>query len=114
MLNQVHTIYKNTIGMSYQWNSFFDPSLPIQLKIAEVSIYDLKDFLNALQNTSSLNCKCTTCDRNSRCKAIQFKQGQTEIKIRVNANELNDICDLIQGTLFQLELTDLLSTLELH
>ncbi len=106
--------------MSYLWNSNYsieEEDQVFQLKIFDISLeitfWDLKDFLSAISQTK-MQCTCNKCNSLSRCKAIQFTQQYSELKIKVNAIELKAIRNLVQGTLFKIELNTILEDLSIN
>lgn len=117
MQNYIHTLYTNSIGMSFQWSTFLDYESPIQLKIKsasfELTLADLLDLSKIIESTYDTGCTCKICNSSSCFKVIQFKQEDIHIKIQTTLDELKQISELVRGTLFELQLNNLLTSLEL-
>lgn len=117
-MNAVNKIYSNTIGMSFYWQQKLDTSLQkIQIVFCNtgflLSFYELKDF--AFFCESSLKTQaCDTCKSTTTCKNLLLRTPSDKIDLAVSREELMQIQELINGTIFRMEMKQWVTSLCLN
>ncbi|WP_340066322.1 hypothetical protein [Ascidiimonas aurantiaca] len=113
MMNDIIPIYHNKYGISFRWKrtiGYKDPD-KVQLVFREMGFYfsvnQLKDFLYFTQQSRKHTDYCN-CDVKEQARCILLKTPSSHIELAVNSVELDQIEDLLQGTLFHLSLNNLL------
>lgn len=108
-MEQIHQIYLNSIGIAFYWEKE-EGIIPnrIQLIIKEIGLFfsltELKDFNYLIDESLVKNNCCEDCAlKNSNCKFL-LKTPLYPLDLSVSMNELKEIKDLINGTLFKIEM----------
>lgn len=109
-MNQISQIYHNDFGVSFHWRKENRViTNRVQLVFKETGFYfsepELQQFSEIIQNTCS-KMICRDCSRFSECHKFLLKTPLVEIDLAVCKNELLQIKDLVEGTLFQLRLEE--------
>lgn len=110
----MHLIYHNEFGVAFQWkkNSVKD-ILKIQIVFRDtgllVSQEELTQFSKNIKRTKDSNSPCSECTQNECCKALLVDSPAPQVTFAMNAKELDAVQDLVEGTLFQLNLDNYLS-----
>lgn len=114
-MNDIEQIYHNNLGVAFHWIQN-DVVLKerVQIVFKETGFYftlcEIKDFVQIIDTT----CKkrdCGDCPYNSQCHKFLLKTPLQHLDLAVSQNELLEIKDLVEGTLFTIELLDYLSNL---
>ncbi len=109
-MNTIDRIYSNTFGISFFWKKDTDVAIPkIQLVFRDIgfllTLNELKDFSNSCSIAIASQC-CDQCINYTNCKSLLLRTPSEKIDLAVNKNELDQIQELINGTIFRLELKD--------
>ncbi|MBC6998282.1 hypothetical protein [Cytophaga sp. FL35] len=114
-MDDILLIYSNNLGLAFQWkyvNS--EKQKKVQLVFRDtglfLSIPQLVIFSNNIK-TSKLSSQCTPCPSNSNCRSILIESPYKSVSFAMNQKEVEEIEDLVEGTLFQLNLIEYLSDL---
>ncbi len=111
MREDIYPIYNNSFGISFQWKRgpaktngkvqiiFRDTGLLLSHK-------ELELFSKNVQCTKKGNGLCDTCKNEMDCRSLLLDTPASQVSLAVSFRELNAIEDLVQGTLFQLELNN--------
>jgi len=117
-MENVEQIYVNDFGLSFYWRKE-DEVLKdrVQIVFKETGFYlSLAEIIRFSEMIADA-CKktdCGTCCNRSRCHKFLLKTPLREIDLAVSSGELVKIKDLIEGTLFHVQLIDYLSRLSLN
>ena len=109
-MSSVFKIYDNQIGISFQWQK--------KAKLTQVifrdtgfhlSISEIAFFLDqvALSRTKQ---PCIGCRLGADCRSMLLQTPVSKVSMAVSLNELDEVEDLLRGTLFQLELNEYLES----
>ena len=114
-MEEIYPIFKNTYGMSFQWKKDIVKN---KFDRVQVIFRDTGFYLNMKEIHSFSNCVaeakrrggCTCCDQDCMtARNILLKTPCEHVDLAVNQSELELIDDLIKGTLFQIELDQMLN-----
>lgn len=111
-MRDVRIIYHNSLGMAFYWVKEDEVLTDrIQMVFKETGFYlsytEIKKFSGMISEACTKT-NCATCGRGNNCKRFLLKTPLQQIDLAVSADELDKIKDLVEGTLFQLELEDYL------
>jgi hypothetical protein len=112
-MDDINTIYYNEFGIAFQWiKTPGKDSNKIQLVFKDTGVYvtenELELFSLIIENTLSSLCVCEGCQRKDSCKSYLLQTPFGQISFAMTLKELNDVDDLITGTIFQLRLDNML------
>ncbi len=108
-MQDINTIYHNYFGVAFQWKKdVLAAGNKIQIIFRDtgllLSYAELKQFSKNIIATRKSNTPCADCALNDSCKALLVDSPAPQITFAMNVEELNAIQDLVEGTLFQLDL----------
>ena len=110
-MSDVYKIYDNQIGISFKWHK---DSLLTQIIFKNVGFHlcleEIELFIDQIQ-LSRVHKSCLDCKMSDDCKSLLLRTPSSNVSMAVSLKELNDIEDLLNGTMFQLELNDYLKDL---
>ncbi|MDT0676376.1 hypothetical protein [Autumnicola musiva] len=106
-MEDVDVIYHNKFGIAFRWQSpelNADPNR-IQLVFKDMGFYLRKDELVQLAGNiqTAAQHNCCKCDKKN-CRSILVKSPLLKMDFAVTREELEEISDLIEGTLFKVNL----------
>lgn len=111
-MSDIIQIYSNDIGISFQWKK--SSSNLTQIIFRDIGFHltanEIKLFLGKIHNAKNLN-TCSNCELNKKCRSILLETPSHRVSLAVSSEELNLIEDLLEGTLFQLNLSVYLNRL---
>lgn len=108
-MKDIHPIYHNNFGIAFQWkrNSVKD-ILKVQIVFRDTGLLlskeELTQFSKNIKYTKDNGSLCADCTKNESCKALLVDSPAKQITFAMNAKELAAIEDLVEGTLFQMNL----------
>lgn len=108
IMEQIHQIYFNSLGITFYWEKE-EGIIPnrIQLIFKEIGLFftvpELKDFNYLIDESIAKNNCCENCNLNSNCKYL-LKTPLYPLDLSVSMNELKEIKDLVNGTLFRIQM----------
>ncbi len=107
------TIYNNSFGISFKWKRTESKDLnKVQLVFENTGFYlnhnQLISFLKNITDALKRPSICNDCKNNSSCKSILLETPVAQVSFAMSYKELNDMYDLVNGTLFQLGLNNIL------
>ena len=108
-MQDIHPIYHNNFGVAFQWkrNSTKD-IMKVQIVFRDTGLLltkeELTQFSKNIKYTKYHSSLCANCTHNESCKALLVDSPAPQITFAMNAKELNGIHDLVEGTLFQMNL----------
>lgn len=112
-MNDIHVIYKNSLGLAFLWKRNIATDINrVQIVFKETGLYfnheELISFKNLIVEASSRANKCTNCPMDGNCKQL-LETPFNQISFAVTPQEIEQIKDLIDGTLFQIDMERLLT-----
>lgn len=111
-MKEIEQIYHNDFGVAFHWkkNNVLLKER-IQLVFKETGFYlslnEMREFAN-ITGKACLNMGCGECGFRNKCHRFLLKTPFKEIDLAVSGNELLQIKDLIEGALFNMELSQYL------
>ncbi|MFP9100183.1 hypothetical protein ACLI09_14120 [Flavobacterium sp. RHBU_24] len=106
-MDEVKQLYYNTFGISFYWVKEGKPlSQRIQVVFRDTGLYltpeQVVEFAGLIKNCGGS--KCASCSMSRYCPKFLLKTPVPEIDLAVDYNEFLQIKDLIDGTLFKIDL----------
>ena len=112
-MQDIYPLYHNHFGISFQWKRETPKiSNKVQMVFRDTGLFLTKKEL--LQFSKSVKCTmensplCQDCTKNKSCKALLLSTPAHQVSLAVSEEEIIAIHDLVEGTLFQLNLDALL------
>lgn len=112
-MDDVALIYHNKLGIAFRWkrNVPNTDSTRIQMVFKDMGFYllpeEIQHFSYNIKSAKQFN--CGSCNRHRTCRNILLRSPLEKMDFAVSELELEQISDLIEGTLFKLELEDYLN-----
>ena len=112
-MEEMKLIYNNDAGTSFFWITEEEVlTNKVQLIFRETGFYfslqELKLFQNCINESYHLNNCCDDCEFRNNCHKFLLKTPCTQIDLAVSMTELELVKDLVEGTLFKINLVDYL------
>lgn len=111
-MKEIERIYFNDFGMAFYWKEKKQETKPekIQLVFKETGFYftlsELNTFVDLIEDSSIKNSYCNECEMKNSCAKFLVKTPCSQIDLAVSMKELNAIKDLVEGTLFKINLEE--------
>ncbi len=117
-MNAIDKIYSNELGISFFWKQENYPLMPrVQLVFKDIgfllTLNELKDFSEACTTTLQSQC-CRQCKDTKHCKSLLLRTPSDKIDLAVSKDELHQIQELINGTIYRIELQNWMNNLPLN
>lgn len=110
-MNDITPIYQNDFGIAFQWKSDKpSTSNKVQLIFRDIGFLltpnELQYFSKCINETlqSGKGNLCGDCKTKESCRSLLLNTPAHQITVAVSFQEVVEIRDLINGTLFKLEL----------
>ena len=113
-MKEVEQIYHNDFGVAFHWKKD-DEVLKekVQIIFKETGFYftlqQIEEFADIIDETCRVN-NCGSCCNRARCHKFLLKTPLNQIDLAVNKAELMQIKDLVEGTIFTINLMDYLGS----
>ncbi|WP_430411099.1 DUF6686 family protein [Kordia sp.] len=112
-MSDIHKIYHNDIGISFQWKQDVQKNNPkFQVIFRDTGFYltieEIEKFSKFVTQAVNRGC-CKDCKAKNNCRSILLKTPAKTVDLAVSEKELETISDLMKGTLFQIKLDDYLN-----
>ncbi len=107
-MSAIDKIYNNEFGISFYWKQEANNKSPkVQLVFRDIgfllTLNELKDFSESCIATMRSQ-HCGQCRQSQRCRSLLLRTPSEKIDIAVSKQELDQIQELIKGTIFRIEL----------
>ncbi|MFC5047875.1 hypothetical protein ACFSTE_00520 [Aquimarina hainanensis] len=117
-MSAIDKIYSNNFGMSFYWKKEMETSIPkIQLIFRDIgfllTLNELKDFSHFCEKTVASHC-CSQCPGQEHCRSLLLRTPSNKIDLAVSKSEIHQIHELINGTIFRVELKTWVKNLSLN
>ncbi|MBA0882688.1 hypothetical protein [Flavobacterium undicola] len=113
-MEQIQQIYLNSLGIAFYWEKG-EGIIPnrVQLIFKEIGLFfsipELREFEYLIDESIVKNRCCEDCAlKNGNCKFL-LKTPLYQIDLSVSMDELNKIKDLVNGTLFRINMESYLN-----
>lgn len=107
-MQQIEQLYYNDFGVAFFWIKEKKVLRhKVQLVFKETGFYLTPEEMQEFSELIDLSCKkacCSECEMRGRCHKFLLKTPFEAIELAVTEKEVYQIKDLVQGTLFQLNL----------
>lgn len=113
-MHYLKPIYHNKMGATYMVTSHPEENdfEKIQVQLGELGILlttnDLKQLLKTI-NSSRKGCNCSSCGKKHCFKLIKCDTTYAHLHLKTTKKNVDALEELIQGTLFELAMEDLLT-----
>jgi hypothetical protein len=109
-MREIEQIYHNSFGVAFYWKKENHTILDkVQLVFKETGLYltlsELNQFCDLIQDSMIQNTCCETCQKNT-CHKFLLRTPCSQIDFAVSLTELKSIKDLVEGSLFRIELDE--------
>ncbi len=109
-MREIEQIYYNEFGVAFHWKKD-DRVLTgkVQMVFKETGFYLSYDEIRAFAQLIDNTCEemgCSGCCQRSKCHKFLLKTPLKQVDLAVSKNELFQIKDLVEGTLFNMDLHD--------
>jgi len=112
-MREIEQIYFNDFGVAFHWkknNRVLNEK--VQLVFKETGFYfsygEMRDFAHII-GTACSEMDCGACCHKSRCHKFLLKTPLQQIDLAVTKTELLQIKDLVEGTIFNMDLYEYLN-----
>ena len=114
-MSDIHRIYYNDIGISFQWKQDIEKNKSkFQVIFRDTGFYltikEVENFSKFVKQAVERGC-CKDCQAKQTCRSILLKTPATTVDLAVSEQELQSIADLLEGTLFQINLDQYINSL---
>lgn len=108
-MQNIDLIYNNPFGIAFYWK---EESITcyskIQLIFRDIGFLITKEelhlFSKSIKKTMASCSLCECCSEKESCRALLLNTPAKQVSLAVSLKELKDIQDLVDGTLFQINL----------
>ncbi|MDH7446201.1 hypothetical protein [Aquimarina sp. 2201CG14-23] len=109
-MSAIDRIYSNKLGISFFWKKKERNTLSkVQLVFRDIgfllTLNELKDFSDACILAKQSQC-CDDCNHDQHCRSLLLRTPSDKIDLALNKEELDQVQELINGTIFRIELED--------
>lgn len=109
-MREIEQLYFNDFGVAFHWKKDNEIlSEKVQLVFKETGFYlsyhEIKAFAQIIGNTCQ-EMQCGSCCDRSKCHKFLLKTPLQQIDLAVSRHELYQIKDLVEGTLFSMDLNE--------
>ncbi|TDE46900.1 hypothetical protein E0I26_02095 [Flavobacterium rhamnosiphilum] len=112
-MQEIKQIYHNNLGTAFYWRK--DNAIvldKVQLVFREMGFYftpqELQLFKRCIEDSYIQNKCCDDCELKNKCHKFLLKTPCSQIDLAVSMEELDAVKDLVEGTLFKINLDDYL------
>ncbi|HEX8577709.1 MAG TPA: hypothetical protein VF677_15590 [Flavobacterium sp.] len=107
----IATVYDNDFGMAFYWkkgNRVMRDKVQLVFKETglHLNLEELCQFQTLIGQSYNENLGCAQCEMKYQCHKFLLKTPCPQIDFAVSMKELNAIKDLVEGTLFKINLDD--------
>ena len=116
-MREVEQIYYNEFGVAFHWKKGNEVlTEKVQVVFKETGFYlsyeEIKAFAQIIDNTcEEMDDDCGACCHRNRCHKFLLKTPVQQVDLAVSRSELMQIKDLVEGTLFNMDLYEYISTI---
>jgi hypothetical protein len=110
-MREIEQIYHNTFGIAFYWKKENETILDkVQLVFKETGFYltvsELNQFCDLIEDSMIENACCEACELKNACHKFLLKTPCVQIDLAVSMTELKSIKDLVEGSLFRIDLDE--------
>lgn len=110
-MREIEQLYHNNFGIAFYWKKENETITDkIQLVFKETGFYftvqELNHFCDLIEDSLIENACCEACELANSCHKFLLKTPCAAIDLAVSVRELKSIKDLVEGSLFRIELDE--------
>ena len=110
-MRDLEQIYHNNFGISFYWKKESGTILDkVQLVFRETGFYltiaELNQFCDLIEDSLIENTCCESCQLKNSCHKFLLKTPLSQVDLAVSMKEIKSIKDLVEGTLFKIDLDE--------
>jgi len=118
-MEDIHTIYYNNFGIAFQWKRNLGKDIhKIQLVFRETGLFLSKEelvYFKKQVRSALLGSKtCDNCTTKNTCRSTLLETPIPQVSFAVSKNDLSQLENLLEGTIFQLGYNNLLNSNDIH
>lgn len=115
-MTNVHIIYSNDYGIAFFWekdNVILSKKVQLVFRNTGLNLNHEEVVVFSKNITSALtkNKSCSDCKLKGECKSILLETPTPQVSFAMSFKELIPLKDLVRGTLFTLELNEIIKSL---
>ena len=114
-MKDIHKLYHNDFGISFVWKKSIkkDKGL-IELVFRDTGLslkyIDIKTMYATVKSVINKSSVCKDCENNRTCKRLLLEIPHVRVSFAMSYFEMIQMLDLLKGTLFQIELNELIAS----
>ena len=114
-MDDIIPIYSNDFGMAFQWkNNELKSRTKVQVVFKDTGFFitrsELLNFSDNIQYTIDNNyLQCQDCVNSESCRKLLLNTPAYQVTLALDTSELLSMKDLVEGTIFQLDLQNYLN-----
>ena len=113
-MSAIDRIYSNDVGISFFWKKKQATITPkVQLVFRDIgfllTLHELKDFSDSCRITTESQCY-NSCNDHTNCRSLLLRTPSEKIDLAISKEELVLFHELIQTTIFKIELQHWIGT----
>ncbi|BFM42549.1 hypothetical protein CFS9_11900 [Flavobacterium sp. CFS9] len=110
-MREIEQLYHNNFGIAFYWKKENETITDkVQLVFKETGFYftvqELNYFCDLIEDSMIENACCEACELKNSCHKFLLKTPCAAIDLAVSIKELKSIKDLVEGSLFRIELDE--------
>ncbi|MEM1340452.1 MAG: hypothetical protein AAF717_19530 [Bacteroidota bacterium] len=115
-MSNINPLYHNAFGVAFQWKRCPEKKMyKVQLVFRDtglqLSYEELQWFEKTISATIAHAPSCEHCDQEEGCRGLLLETPLHQVSFAMSLKELKAIKELVEGTLFQLRLNNLLKNI---
>ncbi|MEE9362325.1 MAG: hypothetical protein V3U92_06990 [Cellulophaga sp.] len=116
-MREINPIYHNHFGVAFQWKKgTVKNHKKVQIVFRDIGLLLTRDellcFSKCIKDTFEDHFLCEDCSQKEGCRSFLLDTPAHQVSLAVSKKELHAIDDLVEGTIFQLNLNNFLSDIE--
>ena len=113
-MNDINPIYNNGFGIAFQWKRGSIRDIrKVQMVFRDTGLLlskeELVRFSKCIQHTKEDNGLCGHCTKDENCRALLLDTPAPQVTLAMSYKELAELEDLVEGTIFQMNLDSYLN-----
>ncbi len=112
-MSNINPLYHNAFGVAFQWKrcptkKMYKVQLVFRDTGLQLSLEELRQFSKTITATIANAPLCEHCGQDETCRGLLLETPIHQVSFAMSLKELKAIKELVEGTLFQLALDNLL------
>ena len=112
-MSNINPLYHNAFGVAFEWKrcptkKMYKVQLVFRDTGLQLSLEELRQFAKTITTTLNNAPLCEHCGKDETCRALLLETPIHQVSFAMSLKELRALKELVEGTLFQLSLNNLL------